>query len=79
LVTAGCYGCLAHLDSALGTAWGGVVSVSSAQAGLTGLSFFTNQMEAKRLGLLHELAPKVNPVAVLLNPNNPYYSNQVLT
>jgi len=32
---------------------------------LTGVSFFTNQMEAKRLGLLHELVPKIDLVAVL--------------
>ena len=35
---------------------------------LTGVSFFTNQMESKRLGLLHELAPKVELIGVLLNP-----------
>ena len=43
---------------------------------LTGVSFFTNQMEAKRLGLLHEFVPKVDLVAVLLNPNNPFFDNQ---
>jgi putative tryptophan/tyrosine transport system substrate-binding protein len=43
---------------------------------ITGISFFTNQMEGKRLGLLHELAPNANPVAVLLNPSNPFYEAQ---
>jgi len=44
---------------------------------LTGISFFTNQMESKRLGLLHELAPKAGLIAVLLNPRNPFFDNQV--
>jgi putative tryptophan/tyrosine transport system substrate-binding protein len=44
---------------------------------LTGVSFFTNQMESKRLGLLHELAPKVELIGVLLNPNNPFFGNQL--
>jgi putative tryptophan/tyrosine transport system substrate-binding protein len=43
---------------------------------ITGISFFTNQMEGKRLGLLRELAPNANPVAVLLNPDNPFYEAQ---
>lgn len=44
---------------------------------LTGVSFFTNQMESKRLGLLHELAPKAELIGVLLNPNNPFFDNQL--
>ena len=33
-------------------------------------------MEGKRLGLLRELAPNANLIAVLLNPNNPFYDAQ---
>jgi putative ABC transport system substrate-binding protein len=44
---------------------------------LTGVSFFAPQMESKRLGLLHELAPKADLIAVLLNPNNPCFENQL--
>ena len=43
---------------------------------ISGISFFTNQMEGKRLGLLHEVAPKADLVAVLLNPNNPFFEAQ---
>jgi putative tryptophan/tyrosine transport system substrate-binding protein len=37
---------------------------------LTGINFFTNEVVAKRLGLLHELVPKAIRVAVLLDPAN---------
>ena len=54
-----------------------VASLNQPGGNLTGLSFFTNQMESKRLGLLHEIAPKADLVGVLLNPNNPFFDNQV--
>jgi putative tryptophan/tyrosine transport system substrate-binding protein len=37
---------------------------------LTGMNFFTAEAVPKRLGLLHELMPKANRVAVLVNPSN---------
>jgi putative ABC transport system substrate-binding protein len=36
----------------------------------TGTNFFTQEVEAKRLGLLRELVPKAVRIAVLLNPAN---------
>jgi putative ABC transport system substrate-binding protein len=53
-----------------------VASLNHPGGNLTGVSFFTNQMESKRLGLLHEIVPKVDLIAVLLNPNNPFFDNQ---
>ena len=37
---------------------------------LTGINFFTSELEAKRLALLHELVPKAVRIAVLVNPAN---------
>ena len=54
-----------------------VSSLNHPGGNLTGVSFFTNQMEAKRLGLLHEFASKAGVFAVLLNPNNPFFDNQL--
>jgi putative tryptophan/tyrosine transport system substrate-binding protein len=53
-----------------------VTSLNRPGGNVTGVSFFTNQMEGKRLGLLHEVAPKVELIAALLNGNNPFADNQ---
>jgi len=53
-----------------------VASLNQPGGNLTGVSFFTNQMESKRLGLLHEIAPKAELIGVLFNPNNPFFDNQ---
>jgi putative tryptophan/tyrosine transport system substrate-binding protein len=42
----------------------------------TGTSILTPTMEAKRLGLLHELVPQATRIAVLLNPNFPPFEGQ---
>ncbi len=38
---------------------------------ITGVSFFSNELSAKRLGLLHELLPKATQIAVLVNSKFP--------
>lgn len=35
----------------------------------TGVNMFITAVEAKRLGLLHELVPNANQIAVIVNPN----------
>jgi putative ABC transport system substrate-binding protein len=47
-----------------------VASLAHPGGNATGLNFFTNEVVAKRLGLLHELVPKAVRVAVLLDPAN---------
>jgi putative ABC transport system substrate-binding protein len=37
----------------------------------TGVSLLLNEVEAKRLGVLHELVPAATTIAVLLNPSTP--------
>jgi putative ABC transport system substrate-binding protein len=44
---------------------------------ITGVSFFSNELWAKRLGLLHELLPKATQIAVLVNPKFPDAANQM--
>jgi putative ABC transport system substrate-binding protein len=43
----------------------------------TGVSLLTSDLEAKRLGLLHELMPSAKVIAVLINPNLPQSEQQI--
>jgi putative ABC transport system substrate-binding protein len=47
-----------------------VASLSNPGANATGINFFTTEIVAKRLGLLHEPVPKAVRIAVLMNPAN---------
>jgi putative ABC transport system substrate-binding protein len=47
-----------------------VASLTRPSGNATGINFFSEEVIAKRLGLLHELAPKAVRVAVLVNPAN---------
>ena len=44
---------------------------------LTGVHVLTAGFEAKRFGLVHELAPRSAAIAVLINPNNPNSADQL--
>jgi putative ABC transport system substrate-binding protein len=50
---------------------GPAASLARPGSNATGINFFTAEVVAKRLGLLHDLVPKAVRVAVLLNPGNP--------
>ena len=47
-----------------------VQSLNRPGGNVTGVYFFTTEMEGKRLGLLHELVPTAATVAALVNPTN---------
>jgi putative tryptophan/tyrosine transport system substrate-binding protein len=47
-----------------------VASLARPGGNTTGINFFAQEVNAKRLGLLHDLVPKAVRVALLINPTN---------
>jgi ABC-type uncharacterized transport system substrate-binding protein len=47
-----------------------VASMNRPGGNVTGVSMFTSELAAKRLGLLREMVPRVTAVGVLINPSN---------
>ena len=50
-------------------ALGFVASLNRPGGNVTGIYFFTQGLQEKRLGLLHEMVPTATTIAVLINPN----------
>jgi len=54
-----------------------VRSLNRPGGNVTGIHQFTTGLEAKRLGLLHELIPNATMIAVLVNPDYPDADTQI--
>ena len=58
-----------HMAQSGRRALGLVDSLNHPGGNLTGIYFFTQGLEGKRLGLLHELVPTATTIAALVNPD----------
>ena len=56
--------------------FGLVASLNRPGGNITGISFFSAELEAKRLGLLHQLVPGATAIGTLINPTNGNAENQ---
>jgi putative tryptophan/tyrosine transport system substrate-binding protein len=54
-----------------------VASLDRPGGNVTGISWMTSGLEGKRLGLLHEAAPDITEIAVLVNPSSPAAESQL--
>ena len=54
-----------------------VTSFNHPGGNATGVTFLNSTLDAKRLGLLHELIPKAKVIASLLDPNYPTSASQL--
>jgi putative ABC transport system substrate-binding protein len=55
-----------------------VASLARPDGNMTGFNFFTQEVVAKRLGLLHELVPKAVRIGVLVNPASAAVAETIL-
>ncbi len=53
-----------------------VASLNRPGGNATGINVISNEIEAKRLGLLRQVVPAANTIAVLLNPTSPSFDTQ---
>jgi putative tryptophan/tyrosine transport system substrate-binding protein len=60
------------------TRLGLVTSLARPSGNLTGINMLANELEAKRLQLLHQLVPQARRIAVLVNPDSVIYSETTL-
>jgi ABC-type uncharacterized transport system substrate-binding protein len=60
------------------TRLGLVTSLARPSGNLTGINMLANELEAKRLQLLHQLVPQAQRIAVLVNPDSVIYTEMTL-
>ena len=54
-----------------------VANLNRPEGNVTGITLLANELDAKRLDLLHDLLPGTRRVALMLNPENPGYGEQL--